>query len=104
MKSFADGARSFILTVSRQCGQKMFDLDIAAFAALAPDIIHFPAYLFEVVQGVGIFCKDFVAIVFYAQMCQIDQPCGRGTADPLFHGFGRITEPSAQVVQAEIIR
>ena len=65
----------------------------------AADKIHFPPNLFKIVQGIGIFCKNFIAIILQTQMSQVNEPGSCGPADPLFNGFGRVAKTAAQIIQ-----
>ena len=64
---------------------------------LAPDAIHFPADLLEMIQRAGIFRKCVVGVILNPQIGEIHHSGGGCPADTLLHGFGRIAEAGAQL-------
>ena len=96
--------KAFLFTMGRQCIQKVFDLYVAMFVTFTADEVHFLAYLFEIIQSIGILGKYFVGIILDPQMSQIHKACGCGTADPLLHGLGGIAETAAQFMQCCIVQ
>ena len=71
--------------------------------APAPDIIHLPAHLLEVIERVCVFDKYLVAIILESKVGQVYQAGIGGTADALLHGFGRIAEFAAQFIQSGFV-